>query len=144
MNKFALAFKKARLGSDKTFRQIKDYVGLSIGYLSDMENGKRNPPETSFVIKFEEFFGITDGHLVKLARRERINNSVAIGNLVRTEPKLQEVLFRIDSLPEEKREENINKILEELRKLFEGNEDPWLYLNSESLRFFDRGNHTTI
>ncbi len=140
MNKFAIAFRKARLNSDKTFRQIKEYIGLSIGYLSDIENGKRNPPEISIVEQIENFFGITDNHLVKLAKKERVTNPNTIGHLIKSKPKLQEALFRIDALSDEK----LDSILEELRKEVEGEEDPWLYLNLESIKFFDKERYLAL
>lgn len=143
MNRFAIALKKARQSSEKTLRQIKDQLGISIGYLSDIENGLRNPPEISTVEKLQDFLGVTDNHLVKLAKKERVTNVIAIGNLMKTEPKLQEVLFRIDALPEDERSEKIDSLLAELRKYF-GDDDPWLYLNRESLKFFDKGSYSEL
>ncbi len=148
MNKFAIAFRKARLNSDKTFRQIKEHIGLSIGYLSDIENGKRNPPDISVVKQVEDFFGITDNHLVILAKKERITNPTAIGHLINSRPeytpKIQEVLFRIDALSDEKINEKLDYILEELRKQVEGEDDPWLYRNLESLKFLNEERYLAL
>ncbi len=138
MNRFAIAFRKARLNSDKTFRQIKEQIGFSIGYLSDIENGKRNPPDISIVEKFEHIFDITDNHLVKLARKERIKNPTSIvNNLMKSQPqKIQEVLFRIDALPDEKQDEELNKILDGLRIQVEG-DDPWFYRDWKSKKYLN-------
>lgn len=144
MNKFAIAFKKARLESEKTFRQIKEHIGLSIGYLSDIENGKRNPPEISIVIEIEKFFGVDDNHLVNLAKKERLSNPIAIGNLMKSQPKLQEVLFRLDSLPNEEQEVKIDEILEELRKRADSENDPWFYRNLESIKFLNEERYLAL
>jgi transcriptional regulator with XRE-family HTH domain len=137
MNKFATAFRKARLNSDKTFRQISEKIGLSIGYLSDIENSKRNPPELSIVEKIEEFFDVTDNHLTNLARKERVANPISIGNLMKSQPKLQEVMYRIDALPDDEQNEKLDEILEELRKKFVGENDPWFYRNLQSIKFMN-------
>ena len=49
MEKFAILFKKERLASGKKFREIANFIGKSIGYLSDIENGRRNPPDLSVI-----------------------------------------------------------------------------------------------
>jgi transcriptional regulator with XRE-family HTH domain len=135
MSDFADAFKKARLNSGKTFRQIVHKVGLSIGFWSDLENRKRTPPEISVVEELEKFLGVTDGHLAKLARKARAKNPSSIGHLMKLKPEMQEVLYRMEALPENE----FNAILEELRK--NSSDDDPFFLNSDSLKFFDREAH---
>ena len=136
MGKFAEAFKKARLGSGKKFRELKDLTEMSIGYLSDIESGRRNPPELSIVEQIEKFFGITDQHLVKLAKKERIESSDDVGYLIQGKPKLQELLLRADGLPDEQ----LADLLEKVRVLTESSEDNpdhRLFLNQYNAGFFD-------
>lgn len=143
MGKFADAFKKARLASGKKFREIKNFTGLSIGYLSDIENSRRNPPELSIVEKIEELFGITDNHLVRLAKKERmsISNGNGIGYLIQARPELQELLLRADALPEEDLEEIINRV----RILTENSDDSdgmRLFLDKDNANFYDWRNYS--
>lgn len=134
MSEFGDAFREARLKSNRTFRQIRDNIGMSIGFWSDMENGKRNPPDISIVKEVEIFFNITDGRLVKLAKRAKVKIPVAIGQLIEGRPELGEVLFRLDALPPEKLEE----ILQDLRKnSLDGDDEPF-FLDWNSIRLFDK------
>ena len=136
MGKFAEAFKKARLSSGKKFRELKELTQMSIGYLSDIENGRRNPPEIAVVERIENFFGITDRHLVKLAKKERVESSEDVGYLIQGRPQLQELLLRADGLPDEQ----LTELLERVRVLTESSEDNpdhRLFLNQQNAGFFD-------
>lgn len=142
MNKFAVAFRKARLNSDKTFREIADYIGKSIGYLSDIENGRKNPPETYVVRKIEEFFGINDGHLSKLANEVRSTLPTNLNSLVRAKPQLGELLLRGDEMMPDELDELIRELIEKARKksLNNNSEDnSLLYLNDFTIRYFAGG-----
>lgn len=114
MNKFAQAFKTARLNSDRTFREIANHLGKSIGYVSDIESGRKNPPDRHLVEKIENFLGIRDGHLRKLADDVRLNVPKHLKSLVTDKPqlgeflRLGETLLREDKLFEQKLEEYIS------------------------------------
>lgn len=141
MGKFAEAFKNARLASGKKFRDLKELTQMSIGYLSDIENGRRKPPELSIVEKIEEFFGVTDKHLTKLAKKERIELQDNVGYLIQAKPQLQELLLRADGLPEQ----DLLRLLEQVRGLTdnsEDNPDHRLFLDHKNAKLFDWGNHT--
>lgn len=133
MSEFADAFRIARIKSNRTFRQLKDEVGMSIGFWSEMENGKKIPPDISIIKKVEKIFGITDDKLVKLAIRARIKSPSAIGQLIEGRPDLGEALFRLDKLPPDKLEE----ILQTLRETSEDGDHEPFFLDWDSIRFFD-------
>jgi len=140
-NKFAVAFRKARLHSDLTFREIANSIGKSIGYLSEIEAGKKNPPERAIVENIERCLGIYDGHLVKLADEVRYNLPKSLNNLVTTKPELVEflqlgeILLREDS----SNAGQFNKILEILREKVTTGQideaDKKLYLNYLTYEF---------
>lgn len=48
---FGRKLRSLRLGAHKTLQDLSDEVGLSVSYLSDIENGNRWPP--SFQIQLE-------------------------------------------------------------------------------------------
>ncbi len=107
MNEFGKAFRRARLMSDLTFREIANEVGKSIGYLSEIESGKKNPPEKLLVGRIEQVLGVNDGHLQAIAEEMRFNLPSNINHLVRSEPKLGqllrscEIFFRDDQVLED-------------------------------------------
>jgi transcriptional regulator with XRE-family HTH domain len=68
---FGQLFKSERVKLKKTLREVGDYVGKSVSYLSDVEHGRKGAPDLETVRKIEEFFLITDGRLVKVASAER-------------------------------------------------------------------------
>jgi transcriptional regulator with XRE-family HTH domain len=98
MNKFAKAFRTARLNSGRTFREIADAIGKSIGYLSDIDSGRKNPPERSVVLQIERFFGIADGHLARLADEVRMSVPNNLKGLVSETPQLGQFLLMSQTL----------------------------------------------
>jgi transcriptional regulator with XRE-family HTH domain len=134
MNKFAIAFRAARLESGKKFREIADFTRLSIGYLSDIDNGRRNPPEIPVVKEIEKLFGITDGHLVKLAREERASLRTNLGSLIKSKPLLEELLLRGDELSDN----DLKDIISQMRQkaAATGNDDDErLFFNDFNAKF---------
>lgn len=134
MSEFSEAFRRARLTSGLTFRQIREKVGMSIGFWSDMENGKRNPPDLQKVAEVEKALGVQDGHLVRLAKRVQAAIPSSLGRLIEGRPELGEVLFRADALtPEE-----LETLLSNLRqKSPDGDFDPF-FLDWDSIAAFDK------
>jgi|GEM_PF-933109 len=138
MNKFGVAFRKARLNADKTFREIADYIGKSIGYLSDVENGRKNPPELHIVKKIEQFLGVESGALQSLAEEVRSTLPTNINSLVRAKPQLGELLLRGDEMPEDELDRLIQKLLADARERSKGATDNRLFLNNSTLIYFGR------
>ncbi|QQS34361.1 MAG: helix-turn-helix domain-containing protein [Acidobacteriota bacterium] len=92
MNRFAEAFRRARLNSGLTFREIAATIEKSIGYVSDIDSGRKNPPERTVVEKIEKLLGVTDGHLANLADEVRMNIPKSLKVWVDGEPRLGEFL----------------------------------------------------
>lgn len=68
---FATLFNEARIGKAKTYRQIKEATGLSISYLCDIAQKRRQPPDIKLVGKIESVLGITDRRLQIAAVQSR-------------------------------------------------------------------------
>ena len=71
LEEFAARLKKERRAARRTLRELAEAAGKSIGYLSDVEQGRKLPPSPAVVTKIEKELGIQDGRLVKLAEEVR-------------------------------------------------------------------------
>lgn len=71
MNQFAKRFRDIRIANRATLRQIAASVGKTIGYLSDIEHGRRNPPDDETVGKIEKALGVKGDELRNIARQMR-------------------------------------------------------------------------
>lgn len=72
---FSELFREAKFEAQITFRQIKAKTGLSIGYLSDVMQGRKRPPDLEIIKQIEEILGVNDSRLTNAAQKERKNNS---------------------------------------------------------------------
>lgn len=108
MNEFAEVFRQARM-KNKTLREIGEHVNLSIGYLSDVEHGRKNPPDLETVRKIENFLGITDGRMEAAALRTKRHTHVGIASRLKARPQLRELLLRADNLDDDKLNDLIKK-----------------------------------
>lgn len=104
MGDFGEALKAARTFSKKKLRETSERTGLSVGYLSDIEQGRKGPPEIQVVRKLQEFLNITDDSLVKLAERERTRKPSQMLQSLSSRPMLQDLFFRLKDMPEEELE----------------------------------------
>jgi transcriptional regulator with XRE-family HTH domain len=68
---FAHQLKASRKAQGMTLRQLGEKIGRSIGYLSDVECGRRQPPKLDLVEKIEDVLSIGDSSLLLAAQRER-------------------------------------------------------------------------
>ena len=109
MESFGKTLKKYRSEKRITLRDLHRTVGLSIGYLSDIEHDRRNPPEITNVIKIEDALGIASGILVTIARNMK-KASADFNERIRVKPKLAELLLRAEDLTNEELEDIINKM----------------------------------
>lgn len=110
MNEFAKAFRQERVARRITLREIGVHVNKSIGYLSDLEHGRKTAPDTDTVRKIEEALGIDDGRLVTIAARVRSKAPSSIAQLIRMKPQLKELLLRADNLEETELDKLINDL----------------------------------
>ena len=68
--KFGEALKRARKKSGLTLREISESVGLSLSYISDMEQGRRSPPTMEIISKIETLLSLEEGALSDRAKKE--------------------------------------------------------------------------
>jgi transcriptional regulator with XRE-family HTH domain len=111
MNEFGEALKSARLAAKKTLREISTYVGLSIGYLSDIEQGRKAAPDLETVRKLQEFLRVAGDSLLILASESRTKRPTEIAQHIQNRPRLSELLARARNLSDEQLEELISKAI---------------------------------
>jgi transcriptional regulator with XRE-family HTH domain len=78
---FAKKFTELRLEKELTFRQISEACGLSIGYLSDISQGRKSAPNLIITDKMQKVLGVTDNCLIELAQKERVSLAEKIEEL---------------------------------------------------------------
>jgi transcriptional regulator with XRE-family HTH domain len=109
MNEFGEALKAARLAANKTLRETGKCVDLSVSYMSDIEQGRKGPPELETVRKLQEFLRVKDNHLVDLASVLRTRRPTEIVQHIQNRPRLSELLARAKNLNDEQLEELIDR-----------------------------------
>ncbi|NHZ47363.1 helix-turn-helix domain-containing protein [Nitratidesulfovibrio liaohensis] len=70
-NDFGAFLRDVRQQSKKTLKDLADYLGWSIVYLSDIERGKRNPPSSADIMKIALFLKSEPAALLDKANRQR-------------------------------------------------------------------------
>lgn len=115
MKKFGEKLKQYRISKRATLREVGDAIGKSIGYISDIEHGRRRPPDLETVSKLEDFLGIKEGALLNLARSIRKNSLPSLNLRLRQRPKLQHALLRAEKIYED--DEKFNKLLKAIEDL---------------------------
>lgn len=115
METFGEVLKKARVAKEATLREVGDYIGKSIGYISDIEHDRRRPPNLEYVSKIEDFLEIEDGCLVNLARKIRKKFTPSLSQKLKLNSKLSTVLLRAEQLPDYK----IDRLLQAIDELEE-------------------------
>ena len=96
MENFGKTLRKERVAKRVTLRKVSEYVGRSIGYLSDIENNRKGPPNLEIVRKIEELFCIDDGKLISLAAKLKRKVPKNVKQRIQMSPKLSEALLRAD------------------------------------------------
>ena len=118
MNSFGDALKKARIAKRYTLREVSKDVGKSIGYLSDIEHNRKQPPELETVSKIEQFLDINEGFLVNMANKIRKNIKATKLNWrkkLETDQRLATILCRSENLSDDDKDRLI-KTLEEMEE----------------------------
>lgn len=119
---FGDALKAARIANGCTLRELAGNIGKSIGYLSDIERNRKQPPRLELVSKIEEFLEVDDGILVNLANKIRKNikaewiKTANLSRKLKEDQKFATIMYRAESLTDKGKEElirNIEKIQEE-------------------------------
>jgi transcriptional regulator with XRE-family HTH domain len=116
MNDFGKALKHARKTQRITLSQLSEVVSKSIGYLSDIEQSRKQPPtDKNLLVNIETALNIQPGYLCRLAEQVRgIPKNII--NQSRLNPKLSEVLLRADRDLTEEEFEEVVKLLETYTK----------------------------
>jgi transcriptional regulator with XRE-family HTH domain len=109
MNEFGEALKAARVAAKKTLREAGNHVGVSVGYMSDIEQGRKGPPDLETVRKLQDFFRVSDNHLVTLASDLRTRRPTEIVQHIQNRPRLSTLLARAKNLSDEQ----LEKLIEE-------------------------------
>lgn len=107
MSIFGKALKEARLRAKKTLREVGDYVALSVGYISDIEQGRKSAPDLETVRKLQDFLRVENDALVTLASEARTKRPTEIVQHLQNRPKLSELFMRARNLSDERLEELI-------------------------------------
>ena len=116
MDNFGEALKIARKSKRATLREVSEYIGKSIGYISDIEHNRKRPPDLETVSKIEDFLGIEDGTLLNIAKIVRKKVRPPLPQRLKMNPKLSTVLLRAENLPDDKKDAAMDKLLEALTK----------------------------
>jgi len=109
MKNFGETLRKTRVAKRITLRQLSTFTDKSIGYLSDIEQGRRRPPDLETVNKIEDLLGVEDGSLVNMASKLRKSIPQEFSSLFYRHPKLSEALLRAD-------DEDIERIIKEIEE----------------------------
>ena len=102
MKRFGELLKEERKRSGKKLRDVSAFSGLSVSYISDIEQGRKGPPETEIVRKFEDLFSSEKNLLVRAAESEREKMPTQVVSRLQERPLLSELFFRIEKEPDEK------------------------------------------
>ena len=109
MTQFGIALKEARKNAKKKLRETAAYIELSISYLSDIEQGRKAPPDLETVRKLQDFLRVKDDKLVSIASEERTKMPTEVVQQLQNRPRLSELFFRAKGLTDEELEELINQ-----------------------------------
>jgi transcriptional regulator with XRE-family HTH domain len=109
MNEFGEALKDARQKAKKTLRETGAHVGLSVSYMSDIEQGRKSAPDLEIVRKLQDFLRVKDDKLLLLASESRTQRPTEILQHIQTRPRLSVLLARAKNLSDEEIEELIAK-----------------------------------
>ncbi len=97
MGTFGDALKEARKAQRLTLRKISETIGLSIGYISDIEQGRRLPPSADIIDNLERLLKTSKGSLKALANEAKKIAPKSMAQRIASAPKLSEVLMRADA-----------------------------------------------
>jgi transcriptional regulator with XRE-family HTH domain len=111
MEDFGDAFQKAKAAKRVTLRELADFTGKSIGYLSDVLRKRKGPPDLETVGRIERFLDVRNSHLLTIARNERAARPTDLVRRVNSRPKLREALLRIENLTDEQLDDLAKKVI---------------------------------
>ena len=68
---FGEILRDSRLEGRFKLKHIAIFAGVSVGYISDIEHGRKRAPTPKLAKKIERSLNISDGRLVESSKRER-------------------------------------------------------------------------
>ncbi len=94
--KFGELFRAARRERGVTLRQIKEVVGNVPSYWSEVETGRRLPPNDEDLLrKISRFLGIDEEKLINAAQTDRVKKDTSVmEKLYKVDPELAWGFFR--------------------------------------------------
>ncbi len=107
MNEFGNALKEERIKARKKLRETAEYIDLSIGYLSDIEQGRKSPPDLETVRKLQDFLRVEGDKLVTLASEARTKRPTEIAQHIQKRPRLTALFMRAKNMSDEELEKLI-------------------------------------
>ncbi len=114
--------RKARLAKGLTFREVAQFVGISPGNVSEIENGRRLPPkDESILSKFAKLLGLNRDELIvsaQITRKAKTDDT--IGNVLAGDPELALSFYR---MVEDKDDATVLDALRIAVEMVNGNKD---------------------
>ena len=107
MNEFGKALKDARIRAGKTLRETAKHVDRSVSYMSDVEQGRKGPPDLEMVRKLQDFLRVEGDTLIILASEARTKRPTEIVQHIQNRPRLSVLFMRAKNLSDEELEELI-------------------------------------
>jgi transcriptional regulator with XRE-family HTH domain len=107
MNEFGNTLKEARIKARKKLRETAEYIDLSIGYLSDIEQGRKSPPDLETVRKLQDFLRVDGDKLISLASEARTKRPAEIVQHIQKRPRLTDLFMRAKNMSDEELEKLI-------------------------------------
>ena len=108
MNEFGIAFKEERKRAKKKLREVAEHLKLSTSYISDIEQGRKAPPDLGVVQNLQRFLSVSDDKLVKLAEKVRTTRPGEVAQRIQERPQLSELFYRVQGMTDEQLEQLIN------------------------------------
>lgn len=112
ISEFAKSLRAARLAAKKTLKETAKSASISLTYLSDIEQGRKNTPDLEIVHRFQNFLRADNNHLIILAADERLKSPAEMSRLIQDRPRISDLLWRVRKMSGEELENLINNIPE--------------------------------
>jgi len=107
---FGDALKQEKIAKNVTLREMAKATGKSIGYLSDVLQKRKGPPDPETIERLERLLDIKDKSLLRIARKEREKSPYNLARRLKSRPLLREALLRMDEVSDEELERIIDEL----------------------------------
>jgi len=110
MDLFGDALKRAKIAKNATLREMSEATGKSIGYLSDVLQKRKGPPDSETVERLERCLDVKDKSLLNIALKERDGKPSNLARRVKSRPLLREALLRMEDMSDEDLEKVVDNL----------------------------------